>query len=122
MSNHLVFNLTRPEHSLILLAPLAKAAGGYAICRAQNGQAVFADTTDPDYRTLLKLVRESKDVLEKDKRFDMPGFRPSRHYIRNMQAYGVLPKSLDPRTADVDPYKTDRAYWRSFWHWPRGTE
>jgi hypothetical protein len=122
MSNHLVFNLTRPEHSLILLAPLAKAAGGYAICRTQNGQAVFADTTDPDYRTLLKLVRESKDVLEKDKRFDMPGFRPSRHYIRNMQAYGVLPKSLDPRTADVDPYKTDRAYWRSFWHWPRGTE
>ena len=32
-SRHLVFNLSRPEKSLVLLAPLARAAGGYEICR-----------------------------------------------------------------------------------------
>ena len=32
-SRHIVFNLTRPEKSLVLLAPLARAAGGYGICR-----------------------------------------------------------------------------------------
>ena len=32
-SRHIVFNLTRPEKSLVLLAPLARAAGGYGLCR-----------------------------------------------------------------------------------------
>jgi len=32
-SRHIVFNLSRPEKSLVLLAPLARAAGGYEICR-----------------------------------------------------------------------------------------
>jgi hypothetical protein len=117
MSNHLVFNLTRPEKSLILLAPLSKAGGGYGICR-ESDQAVFEDATDSDYQALLRLARESKAVHESDPRFDMPGFRPSGHYVRNMQDYGILPKSLDVKRARVDPYATDRAYWRSFWWSP----
>ncbi|MBI2928738.1 MAG: hypothetical protein HYY24_24000 [Verrucomicrobia bacterium] len=32
-SRHIVFNLSRPEKSLILLAPLAKEAGGWGLCR-----------------------------------------------------------------------------------------
>jgi hypothetical protein len=42
-------------------------------------------------------------------------FDPSSHYDRNMQNYGVLPKSLNAKRAQVDPYATDQAYWRSFW-------
>ena len=42
-SRHLMYNLTRPEKSLLLLAPLAKQAGGLEAC----GQAVFADTPTP---------------------------------------------------------------------------
>ncbi|MCX6996633.1 MAG: hypothetical protein NTV49_06010, partial [Kiritimatiellaeota bacterium] len=34
-SRHIVFNLTRPEQSLYLLAPLAQAAGGYGRCRPE---------------------------------------------------------------------------------------
>jgi hypothetical protein len=43
----------------------------------------------------------------------MPGFRPNRHYIREMQRFGVLPKDLAP-DAPVDAYATDRKYWDSF--------
>ena len=118
MSNHLAFNLTRPEKSLILLAPLSSAAGGYAVC-GETDEPVFADTTDSDYQVLLRLARESKQVHQSDPRFDMPGFRPSGHYVRNMQDYGVLPKSLDTKRAKVDPYATDQAYWRSFWYRPQ---
>ena len=32
-SRHIVFNLSRPEQSLMLLAPLAKEAGGWGLCR-----------------------------------------------------------------------------------------
>ncbi len=118
MSNHLVFNLTRPEKSLILLAPLSKAAGGYGICRKED-RPVFADTDDADFKALLGLVHESKALLDRNMRFDMPGFRPSLHYVRNMKDYGILPKSLNPRENRIDPYKTDQEYWSSFWYRPR---
>ncbi len=55
MSRHLMFNLSRPKKSLILLAPLATDAGGYGLCRQrdENGHpgepaTVFADVNDPD--------------------------------------------------------------------------
>ena len=35
-SRHLVFNLSRPEKSLVLLAPLSKQAGGYGLCRLKG--------------------------------------------------------------------------------------
>ena len=55
--------------------------------------------------------------LQEGKRFDMPGFRPNKHYIREMQRFGILPVDLPPN-APVDPYRTDRAYWDSFYYRP----
>ncbi|HJN15956.1 MAG TPA: hypothetical protein QGH10_10715, partial [Armatimonadota bacterium] len=112
-SRELVFNLSRPEKSLYLLAPLAEAAGGYGAC----GGSVFASTDDDDYQTLLTAVGASQDHLARIRRFDMDGFRPNVHYIREMGVYGVLQPDL---AADVrvDPYETDQAYWRSLWHKP----
>ncbi|MBW7862825.1 MAG: hypothetical protein GX580_06435 [Candidatus Hydrogenedens sp.] len=116
-ARHLVFNLTRPEYSLMLLAPLAKEAGGYGICNAQDGdgapRAVFADTADPDYQAILALCVAGKNRLETIKRFDMPGFQPPYPYIREMRRYGVLAADL-PANAPVDPYASDLAYWASF--------
>ena len=128
----LLFNLSRPEKSLALLAPLAKASGGYGACAAKQkkppvitgtdrtfagtGQ-VFADTADTDYRTLLGVIATIKKRLDTVKRFDMPDFRPNRHYLREMQRYGILPRPLPP-DADLDPYALDRAYWRSLWYEP----
>ncbi len=106
-------NLSRPEKSLMLRAPLAKKAGGLELCKG----AVFSDTADKDYQELLKIISAAAADLKTDKRFDMAGFRPNEHYIREMQRFGALPENLkddDP----VNVYATDDAYWRSFWYRP----
>jgi cytochrome c553 len=117
-SRHLVFNLSRPEKSMILLAPLARDAGGYQLCRKPEDSApVFASTSDPDYQTLLAMVRAGKDNLEAMTRFDMPNFKPRAAYLREMKRYGILPAEF-PAAAPLDPYQTDRRYWQSLWHQP----
>ncbi|HUS93091.1 MAG TPA: hypothetical protein VM695_14630 [Phycisphaerae bacterium] len=132
---HLVFNLTRPEKSLVLLMPLAKAADGYATKDASpkandkapprqaaappdGHQVVFASTSDADYQAILAMLRRGRETLEEIKRFDMPGFRPREAYVREMKRYGVLPASFDAASGPIDVYATDAAYWRSLWHRP----
>ena len=110
-----VCNLDRPEKSLVVRAPLSKDAGGLGIC----GPGVFKNTDDPDYQRLLAGVRAGAQQLADGKRFDMPGFRPNRFYIREMKRFGFLPKDLQP-DEPVDCYATDQAYWNSFW-WLPGT-
>jgi len=107
-----VFNLSRPEKSYVLLAPLAKESGGLGLCK----EPVFKDTQDPVYQATLRSIRDAHDRLMVGKRFDMQGFRPNEHYVREMQRFGILPKDLKP-TDPIDCYATDRAYWQSFdWH------
>jgi hypothetical protein len=107
-------NLTRPEKSRILLAPLAEAAGGQEACK----QAVFANAADPEYQKMLAAIRGAGKQLADGKRFDMPGFRPNEHYIREMQRFGFLPKELKPEDP-IDVYAVDRAYWQSFYYQPQ---
>ncbi len=118
----------------------AKPAGGYGICRPLskeelekwrkgakvvskaigNEKSIFADRSDPDYQALLAEMKKRKKGLETFvKRFDMPGFRPNQHYIREMKNYGVLPKDL-PAGAPLNPYEIDRKYWRSHHYKPAG--
>ena len=124
-SRHVVFNLTRPEKSLVLLAPLARAAGGYALCQppdaAARASAVFASKDDPGYRDLLALCEAGRRRLDEIKRFDMPGFRPRPQYIREMKRYGVLPPSFDAVLDPIDPYAVDRQYWDLF-RWEGGSD
>ena len=122
-SRHFLFNLSRPELSLIVLAPLSPKAGGMGMCLRdrQTGKVekqieVFRSTDDPDYKTLRAMVQAGKARLEETGRFDMPTFRPPMPYIREMQRYGVLPATIKPGDK-VDCYAADRAYWKSFW-WP----
>jgi hypothetical protein len=115
-SRHRVFNLTRPEKSLMALAPLAKEAGGLGIC-AGKGAPVFADAKDADYARIAALAAAGRRRLGEIRRFDMPGFRPPEPYLREMKRYGVLkeiPKDGEP----VDPYALDRAYWKLFEYVP----
>ncbi len=107
-------NLDRPEKSYLLLAPLAKEAGGLGLCE----KPVFANTDDPLYQQILATVRDARDRLQAGKRFDMPGFRPNEHYLREMQRFGFLPADLKPEDP-VDPYAVDRAYWDSFLYKPQ---
>lgn len=110
-TRHLLYNLSRPELSLLLQAPLAKSAGGSESC----GSPVFAGTDDPDYQIVLRAIQETRRKLEQIKRFDMPGFRPRQEYIREMQRHGILPADIT-RDTPIDVYATDRAYWESLWH------
>jgi hypothetical protein len=116
-SRHIVFNLSQPADSLLLLAPLASGAGGLQLCRGGDhpAQAVFADRADPDYQTLLAMVTAGQTELERIKRFDMPGFQPRPEYLREMRRYGVLAAD-HPDDAPVDPYELDRRYWESLWY------
>jgi hypothetical protein len=92
---------------------LAKEAGGLGIC----SKIVFANTQDPLYQKTLAALQGAHDRLMEGKRFDMPGFRPNKHYLREMQRFGFLPKTLGDNDP-VDPYAVDRAYWDSFLHHP----
>ena len=122
-SRHFLFNLSRPELSLIVLAPLSPKAGGMGMClrdrktgKIEKQIAVFDSTDDPDYRVLLAMMQAGKARLEEIGRFDMPTFRPPMPYIREMRRYGILPATIKPGES-VDYYAADRAYWKSFW-WP----
>jgi len=117
IESELFHNLSRPEKSLALLSPLAKSAGGYNQCKTKDNKPVFADTSDPDYQQILKSIVNTKNHLDKIKRFDMPGFKPEPNYIREMKRYGILPKDL-AEDKEIDVYATDRAYWKSLWYKP----
>ena len=102
-------NLTRPDKSLLLRAPLAREAGGLGWCQP----AVFSSSDDSDYLAIYERIEEAAERHRKEKRFDMPGFRPNVYYVRMMQRYGILPRDLPPG-APIDIYAADRAYWDSF--------
>jgi hypothetical protein len=110
------YNISRPEKSFILLAPLAKEAGGLGLC----SEISFKDTSDPLYRSILASIQVAHQQLMEGKRFDMPGFRPNEHYIREMQRFGFIPKDLGPDDP-IDVYAVDRAYWDSFEYQPQTT-
>ena len=119
-SRHVVFNLSRPEKSLLLLAPLAASAGGWELCKdpkTGQGVRVFENAEDPDYQKLLAMCQAGKGQLEKIKRFDKPDFLPRQDWVREMVRYGVLPAGTKPGDP-IDVYATERKYWESLWHKP----
>jgi len=136
-SRHRIFNLSRPERSLALLAPLAKTSGGYAVGHSKTHKVtedrrrpprpiehsvIFADKSDPDYRKILAHIQAAKLKLDEIKRFDMPGFKPNKHYVREMKRYGILPESFDLAKDKINVYEADKNYWKSMWHQPKAMQ
>lgn len=118
----ILYNISRPEKSVVLLAPLAKSAGGWELCRGIKadgtyGQpiATFKDTSDPDYKLFLSVIQGASSQLNKIRRFDMDGFTPHPAYIREMKRFGILGKDV----GKIDVHATDQAYWKSLWHTPK---
>jgi hypothetical protein len=119
LSRHIVFNLSQPEKSLLLLAPLSPASGGLGLCPpGTDGWQPLSGPDDPDYQALLAMVTAGRDYLEKIKRFDMPGFKPREAWFREMKRFGILPAETDLR-APVNFYAVEQQYWRSLWFDPR---
>jgi len=111
----ILLNATRPDRSALLLAPLAKAAGGWGSC-----PQVFASADDPDYRTLSKGLANWQKAWQKVRVFGSPTFQVNPQYIREMVRFGILPEGTQAR--DVDPYDTDQRYWEMFHHRPKRDE
>ncbi len=111
---NILVNLTRPELSPLILAPLAKEAGGWGSCGN-----VFASQDDPEYQTMLASIRQGKEVADQRPRYGTSGFRPNRQYIRELKKYGILALEFDPDRSPIDYFATDQAYWRTYWHVPR---
>ncbi len=110
-STQLIFNMTFPEKSKILTAPLAQTAGGKQSC----GRAVFADTSDPDYQAILGGIQRAERYIQEERnRFTQRPFVPHPSYVREMIRFGVLPPDHD-YSAPVDPYQTDRIYWETLY-------
>ena len=136
-SRHTVFNLTRPEKSLALMAPLDKAAGGYAAGKqervavredrahapkAVGHPVIFESADDSDYVKILAHLRAAGQRLDEIKRFDMPGFKPSEQYVRELKRFGVLAAGFDLVKDPIDAYAMDRMYWHSLWWSPEPKE
>ena len=125
-NRHIVFNLSKPEKSLILLAPLAKAAGGHGTChpdgRPAGETAVFASTGDPDYQAILAMCDAGHRRLNEVKRFDMPGFKPRPEWSGEMKRNGILAPDFDISRDPIDVYATEQAYWKSLHYQPATTD
>ncbi len=104
------YNLSRPDKSLLLLAPPAKSAGGLQRC----GGPVFASASDSDYQRVPQAIRGTKAKLDEIKRFDMSGFRPRAEWVRAMRRYGILPADATPDLR-IDVYAPECRYWESLW-------
>jgi hypothetical protein len=102
-------NLDRPEKSPLLLAHLAKEAGGWGL----GAEPVFDNTEDPDYQAILAAIQKASAKLVTVKRFDMPDFRPNDYYLYQMRRYGILQPGVPE-----NGYVLDRAYWDSFHYQP----
>jgi len=119
---HWLYNLDDPAKSVILLAPLSREAGGWGMCgdrklKAGERDGVMTGIGDGDYGKILAGVRRLAGQLQRNKRYDMPGFEPHPAYIREMKSFGVLPKDYKWGGPE-DMFKTDRAYWESFHYRP----
>lgn len=107
---HVILNATRPDKSAVLLAPLAKEAGGWGIC-----PNVFKSLEDTDYQLMTAALVNWQTAWQKGRAFGAPTFQVNRQYLREMKRFGILPKHT--RVEEVDPYETDRRYWELF-HYP----
>ncbi|HEY3322785.1 MAG TPA: hypothetical protein VGP72_20185 [Planctomycetota bacterium] len=129
-SSMTMLNLSRPELSSLLLAPLAKSAGGWGCCvagadataaksqepraKSQEPGAVFKDTKDPDYVRLLESIRNCKAAIEAEHQFGTSAFKPNPQYIREMKRFGILAPTFDLSKDPIDVYATDQKYWELF--------
>ncbi|KKM23600.1 hypothetical protein LCGC14_1613540, partial [marine sediment metagenome] len=65
-------NLTHPEFSQVLSAPLSKQAGGLGLCQPKEGMPrPFVDRSDPDYQAMLGALRRGQETLTAHPRVDM---------------------------------------------------
>lgn len=120
-----IFDLSYPELSKAVRAPLSRAAGGLGVCEEKSGKPVFTSVEDEDYLAILNAIKRGRQyILEEDNRPEMlipsenngrdcpQKYVPRWPYLREMIRYGLLPYDADPN-ASYNPYELDEIYWES---------
>lgn len=76
--HHTWINLTHPQWSRVLTAPLVKTAGGLELCKPKDGKEprLFSDKADADYQAMLAAMLQGREELYEKPRVDMPGAKP----------------------------------------------
>jgi len=133
-------NVSNPEASLMLTAPLAKEAGGLGLCkdrkavsRRESLQGVknwidvdrgepanaFTSKDDPIYQKMLAEIRDYAVENLAKQRMELPDPLPHHDWVREMKRNGILGADFTPEGKDLQFYfDVDEAYYRSFWHEP----
>ncbi|NQV36277.1 MAG: hypothetical protein HQ515_26530 [Phycisphaeraceae bacterium] len=106
-----LMNASRPDQSAVLLAPLAKEAGGWGMC-----PDVFKSRDDVGYRTMSRAAVNWQTQWRKSRAFGSPDFQVNHQYRREMARFGLLPE--DTPLNQIDPYQTDQRYWKMFHYHP----
>lgn len=110
-------NLSRPEKSLALLAPLPKPAGGLGLCKdVKTGKPPEAipSRESAAYRAMLAWCQAAAQRA-RDNWIASASFRPPDPYLMRMKLYGLLPADFDPAKTSVDVFELDQRYYRSHW-------
>lgn len=92
-------NLTHAERSQMVIAPLAKAAGGLGLCAAPNGGPVFQDKRDPDYQAMVRALEKGAAMLKLNPRVDMlprPDPEQPEAYAPGLQQPRLMPEKAGP--------------------------
>ena len=125
-AKYITYNLSQPEKSMALLAPLAKEAGGLGICKGPNTKAVFTSKEDEHYVKILEVLKRYQKYPHTHwgyygtkGYYGSPGYKPNPLYFEIMKQYGILPKDFDPEKDPYDVFEIDRRYWESHWHQPQ---
>lgn len=111
------FNMTHPDKSLVLLAPLAKSAGGLELCKKDKKDPadapespIFETKDDPDYKVLQDLVGV---VVEQQghPRWFHDDHVPVDWYIREMKRFGAIPEDYEHSGPNaLSGYEIDERY------------
>ncbi len=116
-SAHVLLNMSRPELTPLLLAPLAEEAGGWGTCLDR-----FESKDDPDYKRLFEDLHKGAGRLRENPIYGTAGFKPNHQYVREMKRFGVLEADFDARSDAIDWFRTDQEYWEQFWYEPQREE
>ncbi|MGF1453240.1 MAG: hypothetical protein ACFB21_14330 [Opitutales bacterium] len=134
-------NLSEPEASLLLRAPLSEAAGGLGLCRDRGAvdfwgarnkpnypldtsdppANVFTSRNDPAYQQILSEIQAfAADNLATHRMEVAETPLPERVWVQEMQRNGILEEDFNPAGKDVAFYfAVDEAYYQSSWWVPQ---
>ena len=119
-SRHIVFNLTQPEKSILLLGPLSAGAGGWGLCRDPKTRDASSSVFTSRFgsRTIRTLRGHSSAGSSSRPGRESSGLICLASPHASMGPGDETLRILDAgatRTRPMDVYAVEQRYWKSLW-------